>query len=148
MRKLFSFKGRVGRLEFFLLSMAFGFLGGLISAVLEWAKDSHPPAALMLVWSLLMLALGVANLVALFAVYAKRFHDFGWSGWAVLIPIPLVILAALLAVAGAFTANLVCWIGAAIFGLGGAGIGIMLLFRSGDAGDNRFGSPSSGSVRS
>ena len=115
---LWSFDGRIGRGQFWLglllvilIGVAFGALVGLIDDAGPFGdpRQLGPVAAAVMFFGL------VALTVAQLAVYVKRFHDHGKSGWWVLI--------ALVPVIGAF------W------------ILIELGMLKGDTGPNEYGPP-------
>jgi uncharacterized membrane protein YhaH (DUF805 family) len=95
---LWSFEGRIGRARFWLgvvlvvlVSMAFGFVGGLLDLLPVDPQSGEIAAevgALSLLYALIMV---VTVAYAQLAVYAKRFHDRGKSAWWVLIAFVPVI---------------------------------------------------------
>jgi uncharacterized membrane protein YhaH (DUF805 family) len=146
---LLSFRGRIGRATFALLSLA-QLVVWVICEIALWrhymvvtydaahkarvAIDA-PPA----VRAILFLLSAVAIWVSL-AVQIKRLHDFNWSGWWLAAP-----------VGGAFVGGLLGGLLAALHVAGGlvlvgllfavAGVGsfvlvMIMFFRAGDPGDN------------
>ena len=145
---LFSFKGRLARLGYFAGWLGLSLCGGVLHAATlgQWLKPAaeRPDASLLL----LQAALGFVLAWGQFAIQAKRFHDFNWSGWWVLAP------------GAAIVGLLITWIAglsggsdaSALFGLGLltmaavafiAIVGLMLFFRGGTAGANDY-APRSG----
>lgn len=124
---LWSYEGRIGRARFWLgvlfvilMSMAFGFVGGLFNLypVDPYSGElAREVGALSLVYALVTVG---TVLYAQLAIYVKRFHDRGKSGWWVLIAFVPVI--------GFF------W------------ILIELGMLSGDAGPNAYGPPEIGAA--
>jgi len=94
---LWSYEGRIGRARFWLgvllvilMSVAFGIVAGLIGIPLDAANrlDVREIGAGS---ALLLLVAVVIVTYAQLAVYVKRFHDRGKSGWWVLIAFVPVI---------------------------------------------------------
>ena len=91
---LWSFEGRIGRAQFWLglllvilIGVAFGIVVGLIDGGenLQRPQEMGPVASIIAVIGLLTMT------IAQLAVYVKRFHDRGKSGWWVLIAfVPLI----------------------------------------------------------
>lgn len=91
---LWSFEGRIGRAQFWLglllvilIGVAFGIVVGLIDGGenLQRPQEMGPVASVIAVIGLLTMT------IAQLAVYVKRFHDRGKSGWWVLIAfLPLI----------------------------------------------------------
>ncbi len=91
---LWSFEGRIGRAQFWLglllvilIGVAFGIVVGLIDGGenLQRPQEMGPVASVIAVIGLLTMT------IAQLAVYVKRFHDRGKSGWWVLIAfVPLI----------------------------------------------------------
>ena len=91
---LWSFEGRIGRAHFWLglllvilIGVAFGIVVGLIDGGenLQRPQEMGPAASVVAVIGLL------TTTIAQLAVYVKRFHDRGKSGWWVLIAFVPVI---------------------------------------------------------
>jgi len=91
---LWSFEGRIGRAHFWLglllvilIGVAFGIVVGLIDGGenLQRPQEMGPVASVIAVIGLLTMT------IAQLAVYVKRFHDRGKSGWWVLIAFVPVI---------------------------------------------------------
>lgn len=78
-KHLFSFKGRIGRLEYFLTFIIYTFAYAMPMQAIP-ADDLS--AGFSLVWLLLF----VPAIWILYAQGAKRSHDIGNSGWYQLIP--------------------------------------------------------------
>ncbi len=82
--KLFSASGRIGRLEYFVTSIA-AFIGGIIGWLMLAAFGGPTVGAL--------LGLGLFIVCSLVSIFAgiKRLHDFDQSGWLILVSlVPLV----------------------------------------------------------
>jgi uncharacterized membrane protein YhaH (DUF805 family) len=94
---LWSYEGRIGRASFWLgvllvilMAAAIGLVAGLVGypldAVLAPNGQEAGPATIVL-----MIVAIIAATYAQLAVYVKRFHDRGKSGWWVLIAfVPLI----------------------------------------------------------
>lgn len=115
---LFSFSGRINRAKVWLgflmmglvLAVQLAILLGVANAIGEFDRDTgvKPVSATALIVTLLLFVWMT------FAIYAKRAHDRGWSGW-----FSLVLLVPLI----------------------GMWPFIELIFLPGDAAANRFGEP-------
>ncbi len=149
---LFSFHGRVNRAIF--AKIALGQLA--VTLLIEWVvfhnfvlvafDAAHkpkvsvdiPPAV-----GFILLLLGLASTWIGLANHCKRLHDFGWSGWRMAWPMGAVLAgvlpAALLAVLGlpkvGMAVMALCQLAAA---LGGLALVVMLFFRRGDDGGNKY----------
>jgi uncharacterized membrane protein YhaH (DUF805 family) len=152
---LFSFKGRIQRLYFWLTSLVVGVVTSMVSSTLESVAQSFgfgfidpdiqafEPSVLL---GGLLSVVGVLNVWINFALAAKRLHDRGRSGWWLLAP----TLTLLIAIAFAFVTfsrpagEREPWntIGI-IFVFGTAALGLWLFFEigffRGAHGPNRFG---------
>jgi uncharacterized membrane protein YhaH (DUF805 family) len=131
---LFSFNGRVGRLAYFLGTLIFALIGGLLLMALghkTGVKDQG------LVLTLVETIVGFTSLASCCALGAKRFHDLNKSGWWLLATLGVVAVAAVVGfvVPGL---GLVGMAGAALFSIFQA---IQLLFFKGHPGNNDFGTP-------
>lgn len=129
-------KGRIGRRDFWIGAVALivvGVIAGMIPVIGPLAS-----LALLLPWTCLM---------------AKRLHDFGRSGWLVLVPAVPTALSSGLALVAALAISNAATLGLA-FGLGGValtvasvsaliGLGFLLWvgLTAGDPRPNRFGAP-------
>jgi uncharacterized membrane protein YhaH (DUF805 family) len=148
--RLFSFKGRIKRLDFAILFFGLAiiqFFGqkyikahyidlDLIKAhKLDQAIHMTPAAGLVI------FLLSIAFCWMSLANCAKRLHDFGWSGWMVLAPGGVMVAGV---VASIFLATTGLKSVSAMLMLAGLGIGAlagivlhgMLLFKRGDDGEN------------
>ena len=145
---LFSFNGRLARLGYFTGWLGLSLCGGALHAASfgQWLKPAaERPDAMIL---LLQAAFGFVLAWGHFAIQAKRFHDFNWSGWWVLAPGAAIVGLVVTWIAGLGAGS----DASTIFGLGlltmaaVAFIGIvslMLFFRGGTAGPNDY-APRSG----
>lgn len=95
---LWSYEGRIGRARFWLgvvlvilISMAFGFVGGLFNLLPVQTDSGEVAREVGLLGLLYTLVMVVTVMYAQLAVYVKRFHDRGKSGWWVLIAFVPVI---------------------------------------------------------
>jgi uncharacterized membrane protein YhaH (DUF805 family) len=95
---LFSYEGRIGRARFWLgvlllilMSMAFCAVGGLLNILPLDARGQFAAEELGALGLLYALVTAVVLIYAQLAVYVKRFHDRGKSGWWVLIALVPVI---------------------------------------------------------
>lgn len=93
---LFGFNVRIGRLKYFMLSIAFGIVSGILCipvayyaykhGMLDWVKTGAVPKS---IWSLgwPIIAFVVFCMAGYFMLAAMRFRDIGWdpiimvSGW-------------------------------------------------------------------
>lgn len=78
--RLFTFNGRIGRLRYLAWSLGISAAGlglGLIAAMGLAISE--------VLGGVLLFAVAVAYLVASFQIGAQRLHDFGWSGWFLLL---------------------------------------------------------------
>jgi uncharacterized membrane protein YhaH (DUF805 family) len=80
---LFGFSGRVGRLEYFLLSCALAVFAVLLVVVIMTGLAPHGAAASSraMAWPAIVAVLAVAPIFVWFslALQAKRFRDMGWN---------------------------------------------------------------------
>jgi uncharacterized membrane protein YhaH (DUF805 family) len=99
---LFSFKGRVQRLYFWLTSLIVGVVTSMVSSAMESVAQSfgfgfidpdtnafEPSVPL----GLLLSVVGVLNLWINYALAAKRLHDRSRSGWWLLAPTVTLLIA-------------------------------------------------------
>jgi len=147
---LFSFQGRIGRMLYFVASMAasmvffllqIGLLGRSFSALGQHSFADASAATLA------SLALTGVFLFAASALIAKRLHDFGYSLWWHFGLLCAVLVGGLLAGVGAATQSPVALLAIPVSGLAGLGSAVlsaMLLFRAGTKGDNAYGAPGAG----
>ncbi|MGU7779707.1 DUF805 domain-containing protein [Burkholderia sp. PU8-34] len=113
-RTPFSFRGRAGRMQWWCVTAALLGAGSVVDAIAAWPALQRSPAAV----DVAGWAFAVVMVWMLAAVSARRWHDIGRSGWWTLVhAIPVV---------GAFIAI--------------AANG----FVAGEAGRNRYDSPSPG----
>jgi uncharacterized membrane protein YhaH (DUF805 family) len=99
---LFSFKGRIQRLYWWLTSLVVGAVAGMISSTVESVAQSFgigsidpethafEPAVLL---SVLLSVIGVLNVWINYALTAKRLHDRNRSGWWLLAPTVTLVMA-------------------------------------------------------
>jgi uncharacterized membrane protein YhaH (DUF805 family) len=104
---LFSFKGRIRRLHWWVASLAAGGVAAIAMGILEAAArasgsaiidpDTHQiePTGL---FGLAMSVIGLANMWIAFALSVKRLHDRDRSGWWLVWQLLIIILATILIV--------------------------------------------------
>lgn len=85
----FSFRGRVGRTEYWLTQVAAGVLVGLLVCINRMAGDTG--REMLTVLDLVIAAVSLALVWPLLAVSVKRWHDLDMSGWWALLPIVPVL---------------------------------------------------------
>ena len=119
--KIFSAKGRIGRLRLLAYTMGgylvflvaitiFGGMGAMMSLGLGAGGAGSEAAVPGMLATLVMVVGAVAYLVLTFMWYVQRCHDMDWSGWAcLLVFVPL--------------------------------LNLLFIFKGGTAGANRFGPP-------
>lgn len=101
---LFSFKGRIQRLYWWVGSLVVGVVTGMASSTIEFVARSYgldvdadnqfePTGAL----GLLLAAIGLLNVWINYALSAKRLHDRNRSGWWLVAPTVTLLTAILLA---------------------------------------------------
>lgn len=102
---LFSFKGRIQRLYWWVWSLVVGVVTGMASSTIEFVARSYglgvvdadnqfePTGAL----GLLLAAIGLLNVWINYALSAKRLHDRNRSGWWLVAPTVTLLTAILLA---------------------------------------------------
>ena len=73
----FSFKGRIGRMEYFISTVAFGFWLQFFLSLKDGGKDED----------ILKAIFGLAAYWFWFAQGAKRCHDLGQRGWIQMLPL-------------------------------------------------------------
>lgn len=140
LRTLVSIRGRVGRLEFWVVSLVLWlglFLIGLLPQKV-WAIAMLPPYWMQI------------------ALTTRRFHDLGYSGWVSAGYWVATLVFYLLWAVIAYLASIETDSTIKIIGIGLAiiatmvvflGLGILACFKAGDPGDNEYGSPDNGSIR-
>jgi len=152
---LFSFKGRIQRLYWWITSLVVSVAAGMASQSLEfWAQEMGGGAidtetGMFEPSGSFAVGLGVIvifNMWINFAVGAKRLHDRDRSGWWLVLPTLTLLLAIVWLIFGLAEpeAERVKWfVFAGVAGVVGAGLGIWLLielgFLKGTPGPNRFG---------
>tara|TARA_B100000029_G_scaffold188698_2_gene186359 strand:- start:1339 stop:1908 length:570 start_codon:yes stop_codon:yes gene_type:complete len=144
-RRYFDFRGRSTRAEFWWWQL-FGILVSIFLAIVDaisfGAESSGPLQSLF----------GLATLIPGLALYVRRLHDIGKTGWWALWFFLIYIFAVVLITVGIvflFTEfNLHVLIGTLILVSGmivflsALVVGIIWAVRKGDEGENRFGPPS------
>lgn len=122
LKELFSFEGRYNRLRYFLIAVGVSVIGGLAVLIIGMLFGTPDHAAEMAqggvsydvgpVGAVLMILIYIPMIWIGLANSVKRCHDNDWSGWLVLIMLIPVI---------------------------GFIFALVLLFKKGTAGPNRFG---------
>lgn len=79
--KIFSFKGRIKRAEYWITSIICGIINGLLQFIIDNTYDVD--ISLIIFW----LLIGIITIWILLAQGAKRCHDLGHNGWWQLIPL-------------------------------------------------------------
>jgi uncharacterized membrane protein YhaH (DUF805 family) len=160
---LFSFKGRIRRLHWWVASLGAGFTASLLTAILEAAARSSGEAIINPethqfeptgIFGVAISLIGLANAWIAFALSVKRLHDRDRTGWWLLWQILIVAIAAILIMvaitvpeeqgplwyalaAGASLAALVITVW----------LFVQIGFLRGTQGPNRFGTDPLGTVR-
>ena len=135
--KYLSFGGRLPRTSYFLGSLVVNALAiaVIIPAVFISSAKTVPTTVLLVIVVALVGAIYLASTASL---TVRRFHDFNFSGWAI---IPYVVLTIIIAVVEESARE---------FGMAGLTLtaamanfvlGLVILFVPGSAGENKFGPP-------
>jgi uncharacterized membrane protein YhaH (DUF805 family) len=104
---LFSFKGRIRRLHWWVASLAAGGVAAIAMAILEAAARASGHAIIDSdtqqieptgIFGLAMTVVGLANMWVAFALSVKRLHDRDRSGWWLLWQILILTVAVILIV--------------------------------------------------
>lgn len=97
--RVFDFSGRSSRWEYWCYLIGLAVLGVIAGVAIAAVTDGHPGTRLILDDQTDAL-IGLGVLVLCFphlALIVRRFHDFGWSGWALLLlAVPVVNIVMLL----------------------------------------------------
>ena len=160
---LFSFKGRIRRLYWWVASLAAGGVAAIVMAILEAAARASGGAIIdpdtqqiepTGLFGVAMSVVGLANMWIAFALSVKRLHDRDRSGWWLLWQLLIVFLAVVLiivAIAVPQEQGVVRYALAVAVGLAAAVISIWLFvqigFLRGTQGPNRFGPDPLGAAR-
>jgi uncharacterized membrane protein YhaH (DUF805 family) len=158
---LFSFKGRVQRLYWWVTTIAVGAAAGAITTILDVAAKSSGEAILNPethqveptgILGIAALAVGMANLWINFALSVKRLHDRDRTGWwvvwqtlALFIAVIAIVVAVVVAKEESPSPELVTasYVVAGVFGVAAFVISIWLFieigFLRGTQGPNRYG---------
>jgi uncharacterized membrane protein YhaH (DUF805 family) len=152
---LFSFKGRIQRLYWWVATIAVGAVAGLATTLLEYGAQSSgtfvpDPGSDQIaptgVFGIAVTAVGLANLWINLALSVKRLHDRDRTGAWVFLQILLVFLAAIMIVAAIAVPKehggpwlILAWLtGIAAFAFS-VWLFVELGFLRGTRGSNRFG---------
>jgi uncharacterized membrane protein YhaH (DUF805 family) len=160
---LFSFKGRIKRLHWWVASLGAGFVAAIAMAILEAAARASGHAIIdpdtqqiepTGILGVAMSAVGLANMWVAFALSAKRLHDRDRTGWWLLWQILVVTVAVILIVVaiavpkeqGALWYALAGATGLAAFVLS-IWLFVQIGFLRGTQGPNRYGPDPLGAAR-
>jgi uncharacterized membrane protein YhaH (DUF805 family) len=152
---LFSFKGRIQRLYWWVATIAVGAAAGAITGILEVAAkasghsvvnpDTQQFEATGL-FGIVVLLVGLVNLWINFALSVKRLHDRGRSGWWLVWQTLILAVAAVLVVVAIAVPKEqapVWWVLASVVGVVALAVSIWLFVEigclRGTQGPNRFG---------
>jgi uncharacterized membrane protein YhaH (DUF805 family) len=152
---LFSFKGRIQRLYWWVTTIAVGAAAGAITGILDVAATASghsvvdtttqqtEPTGL---YAVAVFAVGLANLWINFALSVKRLHDRGRSGWWLVWQTLILVLAVILVVVAIAVPKEqapIWWVLAAPVGFVALAISLWLFVEigclRGTQGPNRFG---------
>ena len=140
----FSFKDRIGRSTFWIASLSSGIVFGLIYCLIVAVLDQQ--SAMIAVVVSLPLFAWISQ-----AIYAKRLHDLGKSGWWILLsiaPLCVALFGLGLAQAGATVDSAGLAALSIPFSIGSLGLSlwsfwlsIQVMFFAGEPGSNDYGNP-------
>ncbi|HWX46807.1 MAG TPA: DUF805 domain-containing protein [Roseomonas sp.] len=140
---LFGFSGRMRRRGMLLYSLLAGalfwaalFFCAFIAGLVAMRQGVDPKGAGMLVGEVFTWATSPVVIWINAALVVKRLHDIGWSGWHAAWFIPGSTVMPFYHQAVANTALALAMLVTAILVVGMA---LVLIFKAGEAGDNRFG---------
>lgn len=129
-----SFKGRIGRLPFLgwsvALLLAQTVVGGVVLFMIS--ESASMPGSMQLLIGLVLLALFVLTMWASFSLMVRRAHDMNTAGGYVIIGYLIGMILSSSDRSGLWGQLLVI------------ALGLWLLLKAGDAGDNQFGPPPGG----
>jgi uncharacterized membrane protein YhaH (DUF805 family) len=160
---LFSFKGRIRRLHWWVAALAVGAASGALTAILELAAKASGSAMINPdtyaieptgMFGIALLAVGLANTWINFALSVKRLHDRDRSGWWLVwqsLAVMLAVIVAVVAIALPKEQAAVWYVIAGIVGLVALVISVWLFVEicvlRGTQGPNRFGPDPLGGTR-
>lgn len=160
---LFSFKGRIRRLHWWVASLAAGAIASIVTAILEAVARASGHAMVNLetdqfeptgILGLLVAAVALANMWVAFALSVKRLHDRDRTGWWLVWQLLIIVLAVILiivAIAVAKEHGALWYALAGASGLAAFAISVWLFvqigFLRGTQGPNRFGQDPLGAAR-
>ena len=152
---LFSFKGRIQRLYWWVATIAVGAAAGAITGILEVAAKSSGHSVVNPdtqqfeatgLFGIVVLLVGLVNLWINFALSVKRLHDRGRTGWWLVGQTLILAVAAVLVVVAIAVPKEqapVWWVLASVVGIVALAVSIWLFveigFLRGTQGPNRFG---------
>jgi len=135
--------GRIGRKSYWqavlLVSLVSIVAAAIDGAMFGWESDRGPVSTLV----------GVALIFPQLSLNAKRLHDLDRSGWLQLLPLAVLVVAAvsgsLLADVGGSTGSILGGVLVVMLGLAALALALWIGFARGTNGPNRYGEPESGS---
>jgi uncharacterized membrane protein YhaH (DUF805 family) len=161
---LFSFEGRIKRLDWWVASLAVGVASAIVTGIIEFAAKASGASVVDLdtqqfeptgVFSIAVLALSLVSSWINFALCVKRLHDRDRSGWWLVWQALVLVLAVVMVIVAIamHTEQMSIWYAlAGASGLAALIISIWLFveigFLRGTQGPNRFGPDPLGSSRS
>ncbi|MDR0478357.1 MAG: DUF805 domain-containing protein [Burkholderiaceae bacterium] len=147
--KLFSAKGRMGRLRLICWLAVYSLVVGLLMLIVMvgtvgFTAFSHPSqqtmqeiAGKMAAFGLIMFIVWIISIVFMILLMIKRSHDMNWSGWSVLAVFGIQFIGMILVAIMLFRIpiiGVVIWVVTAL-------IGLIWFVKPGTPGPNRFGPP-------
>jgi uncharacterized membrane protein YhaH (DUF805 family) len=160
---LFSFKGRIRRLHWWIAALAVGVVSGVLTSILELAAKASGSAIVdpetyaiepTGLFGIALLAVGLANTWITFALCVKRLHDRDRTGWWLVwqsLVLILAVIVTVVAIALPKEQAPAWYVIAGIAGIVALGISIWLFveigFLRGTQGPNRFGPDPLGGTR-
>lgn len=161
---LFSFEGRIKRLDWWVASLAVGVASAIVTGIIEFAAKASGASVVDLdtqhfeptgVFGIAVLALSLVSSWINFALCVKRLHDRDRSGWWLVWQALVLVLAVVMVIVAIamHTEQMSIWYAlAGASGLAALIISIWLFveigFLRGTQGPNRFGPDPLGSSRS
>jgi uncharacterized membrane protein YhaH (DUF805 family) len=133
--RLFSLRGRRGRLSYFLTPFVVSAAIPVAVALAVGVARALDSEALAMVLMGMVAVMAAAVVWSLFVAAVQRLHDLDRSGWWVLLPLALAIPQVAMAAAGQLELIV------DLLDLNQAAIALCLLLAPGTSGPNRFGPP-------
>lgn len=86
---IFSYEGRIDRTTYFVWGLVFGFVFNVIHYIVKWFASAGDASF----WGVADLIVSVIGIYFAAALWVKRLHDCGRSGWwALLVPITQIVI--------------------------------------------------------